>query len=171
VTFAGSGGDLLLYGEEAPTAVISGFAPGDEVTFAGLTYESNFKATVKTAGVVTISAGTTTLNVDVAGATVGETGFTLASTPFGTFGTVLGTTTAQAVGPVKMAFLRPISAAAPAALPAAMPEAVMTGARPAAMPKVLSGTHPTGWAEALIPHTGGLAMLAWHGIQDRFLTG
>ena len=88
VTFIGSGGQLLIDTTTMPTAVISGFTAGDTIHLAKVAYSSSNTVSVKTAGVVTISAGGNAYNLNIAGAAVGATNFSLSSATTGT-GTVL----------------------------------------------------------------------------------
>jgi autotransporter passenger strand-loop-strand repeat protein len=155
VTFSG-GGDLELQTNVMPTAVLSNFIKGDEVTLAALTYSSTYKAVVNTAGIVTISAGASKYNLSVAGATVGETSFTLTS---GGGGTVLGTTASTQV--VRMPFQRPELAAARGgfALPALHEVSVLALAAPHSGDLVAASAHP-GWASVDL-----LSAVAHGGIQ------
>lgn len=107
VTFIGSGGDLDIK-SSGPAATISGFAAGDHVTLAKLTYSASERAVVKTSGVVTISGGAHIYNVYISGAAVGETNFTLSAGTGG--GTVLGLSGALGAA-VHMTFLAPTTAA------------------------------------------------------------
>jgi autotransporter passenger strand-loop-strand repeat protein len=78
VSFSGSGGELLVDSTTMPTAIISGFAPGDKIKLANVTYNSaTDSVSVLTPGVVTISAGGTTYDLNIAGAYVGETDFSI----------------------------------------------------------------------------------------------
>jgi hypothetical protein len=104
VTFTGSGGDLAISSLVMPTATISGFAAGDDVTLTALTYSSTYTTKVATAGIVTISAGTKTYTLNISGAAVGETNFTLTSATSG--GMELGLSGALGAA-VKMGFLVP----------------------------------------------------------------
>ena len=88
LTFSGSGGKLLIDGTTMPTATISGFAVGDSIPLAAIACNASDTVSVKTAGVVTISAGGNAYNLDIAGATVGATNFSLSSATSGS-GTVL----------------------------------------------------------------------------------
>jgi autotransporter passenger strand-loop-strand repeat protein len=99
VTFSGTGGELVISGAVMPTATISGFAAGDKIKLAGVKYAAGDKATVKTAGIVTVSAGGHTYALHIAGATVGE-GFKFGS------GSLLTET-----APAQMSFLAPSAAA------------------------------------------------------------
>ena len=103
VYFAGSGGEFTIDSPSMPTAIISGFAAGDKIKLAAVTYASSDTVSVKTAGVVTISAGGKAYNLNIAGAKAGETDFVFGS------GSLLTKTAEQP----KMAF----AAAQPTAAP------------------------------------------------------
>ena len=79
-----------------PTNRISGFASGDEIQLASVTYASSDSVSVNAPGVVTVSAGGSEYNLNIAGAQVGETDFV-----FGP-GSILTKNDAP-----QMAFLRP----------------------------------------------------------------
>ena len=103
VYFAGSGGEFTIDSPSMPTAIISGFAAGDKIKLAAVTYASSDTVSVKTAGVVTISASGKAYNLNIAGAKAGETDFVFGS------GSLLTKTAEQP----KMAF----AAAQPTAAP------------------------------------------------------
>jgi hypothetical protein len=107
VTFTDSGGDLAISSLVMPTATISGFAAGDDVTLTALTYSSTYTTKVATAGVVTISASGHSYSLNISGAAVGETNFTLSSATGG--GTELGLSGALGAA-VRMNFVRPVHA-------------------------------------------------------------
>lgn len=71
-TFKGTGGELVIDSKTMPTATISGFAAGDKIQLAGVTYAAGATAVVKTAGVVTITDGGASYALNIAGATASE---------------------------------------------------------------------------------------------------
>ena len=78
VTFTGSGGELMIDSTAMPTAVISGFAPGDSIKLAAVAYDSATDSVgVLSAGVVTVTADGATYDLNIAGAYVGETNFVI----------------------------------------------------------------------------------------------
>lgn len=146
VTFAGSGGSLVISAATLPANTISGFAAGDSIQLAGIAYVTGATVAVKTANAVQIMDGGKTYMLQIAGAAVGETDFHFSS------GSLLTKGTAPA-----MSFLRPPEAsaaddwapyatAAPAGETAvtATSLAVISASRPyAAMPSlVASPSHP-----------------------------
>ena len=96
IKFSGSGGELIISSTQMPTNTISGFASGDEIQLASVTYASSDSVSVNAPGVVTVSAGGSEYNLNIAGAKVGETDFV-----FGP-GSILTKNDAP-----QMAFLRP----------------------------------------------------------------
>jgi autotransporter passenger strand-loop-strand repeat protein len=98
VTFAGKGGELVISATTLPTATISGFGAGDKIQLAGVVYSAGATATVKTAGVVTITDGSNSYKLNIAGAAVGQA-FSFSS------GSILTTTAAA-----KMNFVAPAAA-------------------------------------------------------------
>lgn len=102
ITFAGSGGTLIVHEQHMPSAVISGFEVGDSIDLSYVPYSTSDSVSVKSPGIVTISAGGKDYNLHIAGATVGETDFSFGS------GSVL-----TRDGATQPSFLRPaVSAAA-----------------------------------------------------------
>ncbi len=77
ITFTGAGGVLMLDSTAMPGAVISGFAPGDEIDLAQIPYSTGESVSVTSPGIVTISAGGTSYGLDIAGATLGDPNFQL----------------------------------------------------------------------------------------------
>jgi hypothetical protein len=116
VSFTAPDGQFIIDSPNAPTAVISGFAAGDQISFAQLTYSAGDTVSVTKPGIVTVSAGGQVYNLHIAGAVVSSTAFHLGS---GEYGLEL-TTGATGAAPAAMAFIAPAvtsSAATPSALP------------------------------------------------------
>jgi autotransporter passenger strand-loop-strand repeat protein len=161
IHFTGSGGEFIVDSPAKPTVVISGFAAGDKIELAAVKYAASDTVTVKTAGVVTVSAGGKAYNLNIAGAKVGETDFVFST------GSILTKTASAAV---KMAFIAP--AATPAggqALPT-LAELISAGFAPAivssAIPPehfvVSSGQHYAPSADLLSAvHRGGVQVPAF----------
>jgi hypothetical protein len=143
-----------------PTAIISGFAAGDHVNLAALTYSKTYTAAVKTAGVVTISAGAKTYALHIAGATVGETNFTLGSASGG--GTLLGISGTLGAA-AKMDFLAPSGGRATTPreiFGTALPMTFHRGATQTTAPHIASAHFASAVPELLITPRGGSEMLA-----------
>jgi autotransporter-associated beta strand protein/probable HAF family extracellular repeat protein len=65
IAFAGSGVVLKIDGATMPTNVISGFAPGDTLDFAGATFSSNGSATLKSGNMLQLVEGGVTYNLQL----------------------------------------------------------------------------------------------------------
>jgi autotransporter passenger strand-loop-strand repeat protein len=128
LAFAGSGGELILESPTLPTTTISGFAAGDTIQLAGVTYASGATVSVLAAGVVTISDGGKAYKLDIAGATVGETDFQFSSGSLLTRGSTPGVM--KFIGQPISAALAPsgVTGHAAASLFAAIPAAVAVSA-------------------------------------------
>jgi autotransporter passenger strand-loop-strand repeat protein len=92
------GGQLIIDSPDSPSAVISNFTVGDQISFGLLYYSASETVAVNKAGIVTVSGGGRVYNLHIAGATVGSTDYVLSQ---GNYGPVLTTTVTSAA----MAFL------------------------------------------------------------------
>jgi fibronectin-binding autotransporter adhesin len=143
LTFSGGRGDLIIDTTKMPTATISGFAAGDAIKLAGISYSASDSVGVTKAGVVTVSAGGHKYSLHIAGATVSSTAFT-----FGP-GAILTTSTPA------MAFLAPAAVTALATPPpAANPE-------PHLMPNLGAAGAPESTAVISAPVMGAMASHPW----------
>jgi hypothetical protein len=77
VTFSGSGGVFVIDSPNSPAAPVSNFVAGDNIAFGQLFATSTGSVSVKSAGIVTVSAGGRVYNVQIAGAAVGSKAFKL----------------------------------------------------------------------------------------------
>jgi autotransporter passenger strand-loop-strand repeat protein len=160
ITFTGTGGSVVVSSLVMPTAIISGFAAGDHVNLAALTYSKTYTAAVKTAGVVTISAGAKTYALHVAGAKLGETNFTLGSGSGG--GTLLGISGTLGAT-AKMDFLAPSGGRATTPheiFASTSPMAFHRGAMQTTAPHTASAHFAGAVPDLLITPRGGSEMLA-----------
>jgi autotransporter passenger strand-loop-strand repeat protein len=97
IDFTSTGGEMIIGTKTIPTSfVVSGFASGDSIQLAAVTYSAGATVAVDTPGVVTITNGGQEYNLNIAGATVGETDFVFTS------GSILTKETTP-----QMQFLRP----------------------------------------------------------------
>jgi autotransporter passenger strand-loop-strand repeat protein len=65
ITFAGSGGVLKIDGTTMPTNVISGFAPGDTIDLAAVTFSSGGGVVVTSGNVLKVKEGGVTYNLQL----------------------------------------------------------------------------------------------------------
>jgi autotransporter-associated beta strand protein/probable HAF family extracellular repeat protein len=65
IAFAGSGVVLKIDGATMPTNMISGFAPGDTLDFAGATFSSNGSVTLKSGNMLQLVEGGVTFNLQL----------------------------------------------------------------------------------------------------------
>jgi autotransporter passenger strand-loop-strand repeat protein len=161
VYFEGTGGAFIIGASTMPTTVISGFAVGDQIELAGVTYSAGAKAQVKTAGVVTITDGGATYSLNIAGAAVGEK-FSFAS------GSILTETASAGLAPAQMRFLTPPASAGDDRLTAAV-QIVPAVTAPAA--GWLSKTVTPGPLHAALtsaPHSALVAALSNRGGTESF---
>jgi autotransporter passenger strand-loop-strand repeat protein len=161
VYFEGTGGEFVIGATTMPATVISGFAFGDKIEMAGVTYSAGATAVVKSAGVVTISNGGVTYKLNIAGAAAGEK-FTFSK------GSILTETAATAVSSAQMSFLTPLESASADAL--AAPIAIVP-AGPVHAPGWVSKTVTQGPLYAALtsaPHSALVAALGGRGGTESF---
>ena len=147
IDFSGTGGELIIGSKTMPTTTISGFAAGDTIDLAGVTYASGARVTVATAGTVSVIDSGKTYSLNIAGATVGETDFS-----FGP-GSLL-TKTGAAARP-RMAFVTPTTATTPASAATTLlqtPSPLTSAAPP---PALSSAASPAGSTDLLTMVTNG----------------
>jgi hypothetical protein len=162
----GSGGLVVLSGGTLKPAVISGFAAGDEVEFSALTYSAGDSATVKSAGIVTVSAGGTAYNIHIAGAVVGSTAFEVTSASSTDHALVL----IENLTSASMAFVAPPAVAALPAADFAAAGPAHAGLVPAGVAGPVFAVHsaamPAGALRAQLHHgwiAPAAALLKWPG--------
>ncbi len=152
--FAGTGGELVISGAALPSTVISGFVAGDTIDLAGITYSAGATATVKSAGIVTISNGSSSYNLHIAGATVGSTAYHFSSGSLLT--TSITPNSLRTNGKAAMEFLTP--AIRPADAP--MPRELFMAPRETAAMAGPAGAAPDSVTLAPVQK---LSLMPWHG--------